>query len=230
MNVPKYLWSEAVMTTTYLINRMPSRILDMKSPMELLLGKNDFRVPPKVFGCVCFVKDHRPTVSKLDPQAVKCIFVGYASTQKGYKCWDPIGRRLFVSMDVTFREEEPYYTKKVDLDHILKDFSLVHGRVRTEGEDDSAQDDCGQGSRASRGVIVGGMIPPAMEEEITTEILSSGERSSDDHKETKDDEVVIVGSIPCSAGGRVNDKQGEQEQPIVYYRKRTKKPRGATTT
>ena len=56
MNVPKYLWSEAVMTATYLINRMPSRILNMKSPAELLLGKCDFRVPPKVFGCVCFCK------------------------------------------------------------------------------------------------------------------------------------------------------------------------------
>jgi len=107
MNVPKYLWSEAVMTATYLINQMPSRILGMKSPVELLLGRHDFKVPPKVFGCVCFVKDHQPTVSKLDPQAVKCVFMGYASTQKGYKCWDPIGRRLFVSMDVIFREEEP---------------------------------------------------------------------------------------------------------------------------
>jgi hypothetical protein len=73
MNLPKYLWSEAVMTATYLINRMPSRILDIKSLTELQLGKCDFRVTPKVFGCVCFVKDHRPMVSKLDPQAVKCI-------------------------------------------------------------------------------------------------------------------------------------------------------------
>jgi len=93
MNVPKYLWSEAVMTTVYLINRMPSRILGMKSPDELMLGRREFKVPPKVFGCVCFVRDHRPSVGKLDPQAVKCIFVGYSSTQKGYKCWDPIGKR-----------------------------------------------------------------------------------------------------------------------------------------
>ena len=99
------------MTTTYLINRMPSRILGMKSLVELLLGRHDFKVPPKVFGCVGFVKDHRPTVGKLDHQTVKFIFVGYASTQKGYKCWDPIGRRLFVSMDVTFREEESYYIR-----------------------------------------------------------------------------------------------------------------------
>jgi transposase InsO family protein len=37
MDVPQFLWSEAVMTATFLINRMPSRILDMKYPCELLL-------------------------------------------------------------------------------------------------------------------------------------------------------------------------------------------------
>ena len=52
--------------------------------------------------------------------------MGYASTQKGYKCWDPIGRRLFVSMDVTFHEEEPYYIRKDDLDQFLEEFSLVN--------------------------------------------------------------------------------------------------------
>jgi transposase InsO family protein/copper chaperone CopZ len=236
MNVPKYLWSEAVMTATYLINRMPSRILDMKSPAELLLGNQNFRVPPKVFGCVCFVKDHRPMASKLDPQAVKCIFVGYASTQKGYKCWDPIGRRLFVSMDVTFREKEPYYTRKVDLDNFLEDFSPVNGRDWREGENDSGQDDdCGQDSdlvsRTSGGVIVGGMVPPEMREVITTEIVSNDERSGggdqDDptvnsQEEIEDDEAVIVGTIPCSIGAEVNKKQGEQ-RPIVYYRRRAKK-------
>ena len=96
MDVPKYLWSEAVLTAAYLINRMSSRILGMASPAEMLLGQRDFKVPPKVFGCVCFVRDHRPSVGKLDPQAVKCIFVGYSSTQKGYKCWDPVGKKLFI--------------------------------------------------------------------------------------------------------------------------------------
>jgi IS30 family transposase len=77
MNVPKFLWSEAVMTVTYLINRMSSRILRMKTPCEILLGSNNFVVPPRVFGCTCFVRDHRTTVGKLDTRAVKCIFVGY---------------------------------------------------------------------------------------------------------------------------------------------------------
>jgi hypothetical protein len=231
MNVPKYLWSEAVMTATYLINRMPSRILNIKSPVELLLGKCDFRVPPKVFGCVCFVKDHRPMVSKLDPQAVKCIFVGYSCIQKGYKCWDPIGKRLLVSMDVTFREEDPYYTKKVDPYQILEDFSPIDGGDRREGEDDSgrgsdeASGDEASGasgeasgdeaSGASGGVIIGGMIPPEVEKGITTQILSNDE-SSGDHgdptiniqEETEDDEAVTVGSISCPTAGKLNEKQG----------------------
>ena len=47
MNVPKYLWSEAVLIAAYLINRMPSRILGMESPSELLLGQHEFKVTPR---------------------------------------------------------------------------------------------------------------------------------------------------------------------------------------
>jgi hypothetical protein len=54
------------MIAVYLINRMPSRILGMKTSCEILLGSNIFVVPPKIFGCTCFVRDHRPTVGKLD--------------------------------------------------------------------------------------------------------------------------------------------------------------------
>jgi hypothetical protein len=115
MNAPKFLWSEAIMTVIYLINRTPSRLFGWKTPHEMLRGENEFIVPPKVFGCTCFVRDHRPSVGKLDPRAVKCIFVGYSSNQKGYKCWCPTERCLFVSMDVTFRESEPYCGEKTDL-------------------------------------------------------------------------------------------------------------------
>ena len=89
MNVPKYLWSEAMMTAAYLMNRMPSRVLNNKTPIECLTGETTYVVPPKVSGCVCFVRDYRPSVGKMDPRAVKCVFVGYSGKQKGYKCWCP---------------------------------------------------------------------------------------------------------------------------------------------
>jgi hypothetical protein len=154
-----------MMTATYLINRIPLRILGMKSPAELLLGTSDFKVPPRVFGCVFFVKDHRPMVGKLDPKAIKCIFVGYASTQKGYKCWDPIGRRLFVSMDVTFREEEPYYTKKNDLDPFLEEFSSLAESESREGESEDG-DVQHNGKKVTCEEVLVGTIPCPMNESV----------------------------------------------------------------
>lgn len=139
MNVPKFFWSEAVLTATYLINHTPSRVLGMKTPCEMLLGENKFLVPPKVFGCTCFVRDHRPSVGKLDPRAVKCIFVGYSSGQKGYKCWSPSDRRLFVSMDETFRESIPFYGEKTDLSFMFE-FDLSNtNEVSREGESNEVQ-------------------------------------------------------------------------------------------
>jgi hypothetical protein len=137
MNVPKHLWGQAVLIATYLINRMSSRVLDWKSPIEMLRGKNQEVIPLKTFGCVCFVQDNKPNVGKLDPKAVKCVFVGYSATQKGYVCWSPIEKRLFVSMDVTFRELEPYYSTQVASPF---DDSLDTGGMRREGEDDSSSE------------------------------------------------------------------------------------------
>ena len=47
--------------------------------------------------------------SKLDPRARKCVFVGIASNKKWYKCFDPITKRLFVTMDALFFENQPFF-------------------------------------------------------------------------------------------------------------------------
>uniref|UniRef100_A0A2N9I8J9 Uncharacterized protein n=1 Tax=Fagus sylvatica TaxID=28930 RepID=A0A2N9I8J9_FAGSY len=102
-----------VLTAAYLLNRMPSRILKGKSPFEMFFPrKNSFSIPPRVFGCVSFVHNHTPNRDKLDPCAHKCIFLGYSRTQKGYRCYSPSLRKHFVSADVTFFEDIPYYSPK----------------------------------------------------------------------------------------------------------------------
>lgn len=47
---------------------------------------------------------------KLDPKAVKCVFVEYPSTQKGYKCYHLLFKKFYVSVDVIFNENESYFT------------------------------------------------------------------------------------------------------------------------
>ena len=88
MQILKPYWREAVLTVAFLINRLPTRVLGKKSPIELLTHSSSlFPIPPKVFGCVSFVHNHYPTRKKLDPRALKCVFLGYSPIQKGYKCY-----------------------------------------------------------------------------------------------------------------------------------------------
>ncbi|RDY07490.1 hypothetical protein CR513_08391, partial [Mucuna pruriens] len=64
----------------------------------------------RVFRCVAFVHVYQQHRTKLDPQAVRCIFLGY-SPIKGYKCYHPSSHRYFVSMDVNFREYVSFFTR-----------------------------------------------------------------------------------------------------------------------
>ncbi|CAL9004389.1 unnamed protein product, partial [Prunus brigantina] len=113
MSVPHHLWGHAVFSATYLINRTPSRVLDCKIPHDVfgdhVSPVSVSKLPPKVFGCVAYVHVYSHQRSKLDPCALRCVFIGYSSTQKGYKCYHPPTQKVHVTLDVTFYEEVPYY-------------------------------------------------------------------------------------------------------------------------
>eukprot|EP00253_Pinus_taeda_P027305 PITA_27305 len=42
---------------------------------------------------------------KLDPKALKCIFVGYGTEYKAYKLYNPVTHKVFTSRDVIFHEQ-----------------------------------------------------------------------------------------------------------------------------
>ena len=66
-SVPKSHWGDALLTATYLINRMPSRVLDFKRPLEVLFSSvpsSTLIIPPRVFGCIYFVHLHGQSRSK----------------------------------------------------------------------------------------------------------------------------------------------------------------------
>ena len=78
-NVHKIYFIDVVLIATYLINHMPSKAIDMKSPIDVLkchfLSVNVFgSLHLKIFKCVAFVHIHSREKSKLDLSALKCIF------------------------------------------------------------------------------------------------------------------------------------------------------------
>ena len=114
-HVPKHFWGEAILTAIYLINRMPSRVLKFQTPRYVLMKTyphiRSFSsdLPLKVFGSSSFVHIHQQHRTKLDPKSLKCIFLGYSSNKKGYKCYSPVTKKVYNSMDVTFFENQSYF-------------------------------------------------------------------------------------------------------------------------
>ena len=119
MQVPKRFWGDAILTTTFLINRMPSRVLQFKTPLHTLSQYHSLpsllNIPSKVFGCTCYIHVYQHQRGKMDPRARKCLFVGYSATQKGYQCYHPPSGKVFVSIDVTFLEHEAYFPRGASL-------------------------------------------------------------------------------------------------------------------
>jgi hypothetical protein len=110
MHVPKHFCSDDVLTANYLINQMPSSVLDGASPHSLLYSSSpSFALPLKVFGCVCYVHNLSPEYDKLDSRSTKCVFLGYSTTHKGYRCSNLVLRRYFTRANVTFVESLSYF-------------------------------------------------------------------------------------------------------------------------
>ena len=95
MKVPKQFWADVVSTACFLINRMSSTVLDGNVLYSVLFpNKSLFLVEPKVFGNTCYVWDVRPSVTKLDPKALKCIF-GLFSSSEGVSILLCCTRKIF---------------------------------------------------------------------------------------------------------------------------------------
>lgn len=98
-------WGESILMAMFIINCLPSKILNWKSPYEIL----NYRPPDyeklKVFGCLAYAANVNPHKGKFDVRAQKCLFLGYQIGQKGYKLYDLETYKLFTARDVIFHED-----------------------------------------------------------------------------------------------------------------------------
>ena len=104
-NIPLYLWGDCVLTTVHIINRLPSPILQTKSPFKKLYKLYN-KLPSydhlKVFGCLCFAFTLAHNRSKFEPRSTPSVFIGYPFGVKGYNLLNLVSKKIFVSKDCFF--------------------------------------------------------------------------------------------------------------------------------
>src|ERR1044072_4068517 len=98
------------MTATYLINRLPTSALDFQVPYTKLLGAQPDYSFLHVFGCACFPHLRPFNKHKMEFRSTECVFLGYSTMHKGYKCLTP-DEKIIISKDVIFNESAFPYSK-----------------------------------------------------------------------------------------------------------------------
>ena len=75
-NFSNYFWEEAISTVVCLMNKIPTKYLNIKTPFEHLSGFKPEVHDLRVFGCKPFAHIPKENIKKLDDKGIKCIFVG----------------------------------------------------------------------------------------------------------------------------------------------------------
>ena len=104
-NLPKSFWAEAVNTAVYLLNRLPTRALKDKIPIEAWSGHKPTVKHLKVFGSMCYTHVPDQKRHRLEDKAERGIFVGYSSQSKGFKVYNIETKKVIISRDIKVDED-----------------------------------------------------------------------------------------------------------------------------
>ncbi|KAL3652810.1 hypothetical protein CASFOL_002491 [Castilleja foliolosa] len=102
-DMPLKYWDDYFTTATYLINRIPAKVLNYSSPFEKLMKQKPDYKSLKVFGCLSYPHIRPYNKDKLEFRASPGVFIGYSSQYKGYKILLPSGK-IVITRHVLFDE------------------------------------------------------------------------------------------------------------------------------
>lgn len=174
MECSNYLWGEAVRHSTYLINRVTTRVLDSKTPYEALKEKSPSVEHIRVFGCISYAKVVTPNLKKLDNQSRMLVHLRTEPGSKAYRLYDSTTRKIVVSRDVIFDENKMWNCRNNSKDS-GETFNVVYGTFGNRGinDDDVRRSETSDGSNKTI---------------VTDDDTAETRYSEEEHDEVEDDE------------------------------------------
>ncbi|WVZ13110.1 hypothetical protein V8G54_017640 [Vigna mungo] len=86
--LPVSLWMYSLKTAMYLLNRVPSKVVQ-KTPFELWTNRKPSLRHLHVWGCHAEIRIYNPQEKKLDARTISGYFIGYPEKSKGYIFYCP---------------------------------------------------------------------------------------------------------------------------------------------
>lgn len=101
-SIPLNMWNFCIQHAIHLINRLPTPLLQLKSPYELLHKHPPILIHLKAFGCLSYATSLQAHRTKFAPRARKAVFLGFKEGIKGYILYNLQHHNIFVSRHVVF--------------------------------------------------------------------------------------------------------------------------------
>ncbi|KAM7488108.1 hypothetical protein LguiB_025592 [Lonicera macranthoides] len=143
--IPKTFWPEAVNWTVHVLNRSPTLTARSKTPEEAWSGVQPSVEYFRVFGCVCHAHVPDSKRTKLDDKSLSCVLLGVSEESKAYRLYDPVSRKIIVSRDVIFEEDQNWNWDTSHEESIIADLewgdsedevAIVDGNGAENGNED----------------------------------------------------------------------------------------------
>jgi hypothetical protein len=121
---------EAVNWSVHVLNQSPTLAVKNITPQEawskVRPSINHFRI----FKCIAYA--HVPNVkrTKLDDKSMKCVFIGVSEECKAYMLYNLITKKIIISKDVLFDEENIWDWSNTEQQQILIDLEEVGGEIK----------------------------------------------------------------------------------------------------
>jgi hypothetical protein len=143
-NLSNEYLAKDVACVVYILNRSPTKIERDMIPQQAWSDKHHSVSHSKVFGCIAYAHVPKQTRSKLDDKSEKCIFIGYDEQSKAYKLFNPITKKVIVSRDVVFKEEESW---DGNIDKTIIGTTIPYEEQRDKGQGEQSNEQGGIPSR-----------------------------------------------------------------------------------
>nr|GFA13000.1 hypothetical protein [Tanacetum cinerariifolium] len=116
VNLPSFLWAEAIATACFTQNRLIIHKRFDKTPYELINKRKPNIKFFRVFGCRCYLLNDYEDVGKLKAKGDIIVFVGYSKESAAFRIYDKRTRKIHESVNVNFDEISEMASKQFSLE------------------------------------------------------------------------------------------------------------------